>query len=178
MSNPPERPGASRVARRHVCVAIATCLALGPWITTVPATAHQIETGGLVISHPWARAVPGGLKVTAGYLRIENKGDEADRLIGVSGAFAMAAELHQMLVTADGVAEMRPVTDGIEIAPGAVVELKPAGIHIMFMGLTKTLMPETYEAGALVFEKAGTVPIEFFVQPLTSTEPAHPHGSE
>lgn len=139
------------------------------------ASAHESKAGALVISHPWVRAVPPGLKVTAGYLRIENKGTEADRLVGVRAGFATSADLHEMLVTADGVAEMRPLAEGVEIPAGGVLELKPAGVHVMFMGLTRTLMPDTYEDGTLTFAKAGTVAVTFFVQPLTATEPAHDH---
>lgn len=142
------------------------------------ASAHKVKTKDLVVSHPWVRAVPGGLQVTAGYMRIENKGVAADRLIAVSADFAASAELHQMLVTADGVAEMRPVTEGLEIPAGGTVELKPSGVHIMFMGLKTTLQTDTYEPGTLTFAKAGTIAAEFFVQPITATAPAHNHTDD
>ena len=62
-----------------------------------------------------------------------------------------------------GVAKMRQVT-GLEIKPGETVELKPGGMHVMFMGLKQPLKQGQKVKGTLVFEKAGTVAIEFTVQ--------------
>jgi copper(I)-binding protein len=42
---------------------------------TVPAaaTAHEYEAGGVTVSHPWARATPGGATVGAAYVEISAK---------------------------------------------------------------------------------------------------------
>lgn len=36
-------------------------------------SAQEIKAGGLVLSHAWARATPGGAEVGGGYLTIENR---------------------------------------------------------------------------------------------------------
>jgi copper(I)-binding protein len=83
-------------------------------------------------------------------------------------------EVHEMAVEG-GVMTMRPVA-GIEIRPGQTVELKPGGLHLMFMDLTAGPKVGETLRGTLVFEKAGTVPVEFSVAPIgASAPPAHHH---
>ncbi|MBX9775893.1 MAG: copper chaperone PCu(A)C [Xanthobacteraceae bacterium] len=134
------------------------------------AAAESYSAGGLQIGSPWTRATPKGSTVSAGYLSITNKGTEADRLIGGSLAPASRFEVHTT-VTENGVARMRQVTS-LEIKPGETVELKPGGMHVMFMGLKQPLTSGQTLKGTLVFEKAGTVAIEFVVQAPGATSPA------
>ena len=126
------------------------------------AVAETYTSGGLQIGNPWARATPKGSTVAAGYLTITNKGSEADRLIGGTAAPASRFEVHDT-VTENGVGRMRQVTN-LEIKPGETVELKPGGMHVMLMGLKQPLAKGQTVKGTLVFEKAGTVAIEFTVQ--------------
>jgi periplasmic copper chaperone A len=129
---------------------------------------------GLVVAQPWARATPGGAKVGGGYLTITNTGREPDRLVGGSVEVAGRFEIHEMSVT-DGVMRMRPV-DGITVAPGASVELKPGGLHAMFLDLLEPLREGRTVRGTLVFERAGTVPITFVVRGIGSASGAeHRH---
>ena len=100
----------------------------------------------------------------AGYLTILNEGAAPDRLLAVQADFAQVT-LHRTEKDAEGVARMRPA-DGIEIAPGETVALEPGGAHVMFVGLDG----DPFEAGdvipaTLVFENAGEIPVEFWVQP-------------
>ena len=77
----------------------------------------------------------------------------------------------------DGVMRMRKLEKGLEIKPGQTVELKPGGYHIMFMGLREGLKQGQPIKGTLVFEKAGTVEVEYLVAPIGaqsgSTSPKH-----
>jgi len=137
------------------------------------AAAEIYSAGGLQIGNPWARATPKGATVGAGYLTITNKGTQPDRLIGGSAAPATRFEVHTT-VTENGVARMRPVT-GLEIKPGETVELAPGGMHVMFMGLKQPLQQGQTVKGTLVFEKAGTVAIEFTVQGIGAPAGGHKH---
>ena len=123
------------------------------------------KVGPLVIEAPWARATPGGAQVGGAYLKITNTGAEADRLIGGSLPIAASVEVHEMSMT-DGVMKMRKLEKGLEIKPGQTVELKPGGYHIMFMGLREGLKQGQPVKGTLVFEKAGTVEVEYLVAPI------------
>ena len=52
---------------------------------------------------------------------------------------------------------MRAINGGLFIAAGESVTLAPGGLHIMLMGLTTDLAPDTKHEIILVFEKAGDV---------------------
>lgn len=141
------------------------------------ATAHEFKLGPLKIGHPWTRATPAGAKVGGGYLSIENTGTTPDRLISVSADFAGRSELHEMAIT-NGVMTMRPLGKGVEIAPGAKVEFKPGGYHVMFMDLKQPLEQGKMPKATLTFEKAGTVEVELKVEPVGargSAESEHQH---
>lgn len=131
------------------------------------ATAHEFKAGPLKIGHPWSRATPAGAKVGGGYLSIENTGAAADRLVSVSVPFAARSEIHEMAVK-DGIMTMRPLDKGVEVPPGAKVEFKPGGYHIMFMDLKQQLKQGEMMKGTLTFEKAGTVDVEFKVDSIAA----------
>jgi len=123
------------------------------------------KVGAIVIEAPWTRATPGGAQVGGAYLKVTNTGAEADRLIGGSLPTAAAVEVHEMSM-ADGVMKMRKLEQGLEIKPGQTVELKPGGFHIMFMGLREGLKQGPPIKGILVFEKAGSIEVEYSVAPI------------
>jgi copper(I)-binding protein len=127
--------------------------------------AQTVKAGALVIEVPWLRATPGGAKVAGGYVKITNTGKEADRLIGGSLPMAGAVEVHEMAM-AGNVMKMRRLPDGLDIEPGRSVELKPGGYHLMFTGLREGLRAGQTVKGTLVFQKAGTVEVEYRVQPI------------
>jgi copper(I)-binding protein len=142
-----------------------------------PLLAHGFKLGDLEIGHPWSRETPDGAKVAAGYLKIKNNGTTADRLVSVTSPIAGKAEIHEMSVNAEGVMIMRPVDGGIEIQPGAEVELKPGSFHIMFVGLKQPTKEGVKFPGTLTFEKAGTVDVEFAVDAKAGNEADHSaHG--
>ena len=124
------------------------------------ANAGDVKVGALHISAPWARATPKGAAVGGGYLKITNTGTTADRLVGGSTAIAGGLQVHEMSMSG-GTMKMRPLPNGLEIKPGETVELKPGGLHIMFMPLKQQLQQGQHFKAALEFEKAGKVDVEF-----------------
>lgn len=113
--------------------------------------AHEFKAGNLEIDHPWTRATPKGAKTAGGYLKITNKGQEADRLIGGSAGGAESVEVHEMSVE-NNVMKMRQLTGGLEIKPGETVELKPGSYHLMMIGLKKPYEEGELVKGSLTFE--------------------------
>jgi periplasmic copper chaperone A len=139
------------------------------------AAAADFSIGSIQIGNPWTRATPKGADVAGAYMRLSNKGAAADRLIGGSSPAAGRFEVHHMTVE-DGVMKMRPVDGGLEVKPGETVELKPGSFHIMLMGLKQPLEKGQKVKGTLVFEKAGTVEIEYAVEALGASAPPGGHG--
>lgn len=137
------------------------------------ATAHAADykVGSLTIADPWSRATPKGATTSAGYMKITNTGTTPDRLISGSSDVAPKFEVHEMTME-NGVAKMRLIKGGLEIKPGETVELKPGSFHVMFVGLKKPLTTGGHIKAALVFEKAGTVNVEYDVRAMGGAEPS------
>ncbi|HTO60758.1 MAG TPA: copper chaperone PCu(A)C [Bradyrhizobium sp.] len=139
-------------------------------LATVNVTsAEDFRSGDIVISNPWSRATPQGAKVGAGYLVIENRGTRPDRLLGGSMEDAARFEIHDVVVE-NGVMKMRELKD-IELPPGGAIEAKPGGRHIMFVGLVHPLAAGEKARGALQFEHAGRVEVEFQVVAMGAPAP-------
>ena len=147
----------------------------GALVLSSAAHAYDYKVGALEIDHPWSRAVPKGATVAAGYLTITNTGTEPDRLMSGSTPVAGKFEIHEMSVDSKGVMRMRPVpAGGVVIKPGETVELKPQSSHIMMTGLKQPIEKGKPFKGSLVFEKAGTVEVDFVVEGVGAT-PAAAH---
>lgn len=169
-------PGPSQltIAEAHAAEAHATeAHATGAHAAeaTTPKAAYQV--GSLVVTRLWSRPTFGAARLTAGYLRIANTGTEPDRLIGGFTAIAGELEIHASEVT-DGVSRMRPLREGVEIPAGDTIELGPGGKHLMFARLTAPVAQGESFAATLVFEKAGSVVVEFAVRSHPDTDDAEP----
>jgi periplasmic copper chaperone A len=141
------------------------------------AQAYDFKVGSLEIDRPWSRATPKGAKVAGGYLKITNTGSAPDRLVGGSFGQSRGVEIHEMSVDR-GVMKMRELKGGLDIAPGATVELKPGALHLMFTDLARPLAKGERIKGTLAFEKAGTVEVEYAVEaiggaPASGGHPGH-----
>jgi periplasmic copper chaperone A len=104
----------------------------------------------------WARPTVAGQSGGGGFLKITG-GLTADRLVGATAPISKTVELHTMEMDGN-VMRMREVP-GIDIPAGKTVELKPGGLHVMFIGLTQTLKAGANFPLTLRFEKAGEVKV-------------------
>lgn len=136
-------------------------------------TPSKVEAGPLVIANPWSRATPVGARVGAGYLVVENRGAEPDRLLGAEAEVSAAGELHETVVDG-GIARMKP-SGAVAIAPNGRLELKPGGHHLMLSGLKRPLVEGERFAATLIFEKAGRVPVTFAVRGIGAGANEHHH---
>ncbi|MBB5073799.1 hypothetical protein HNQ69_000925 [Bartonella callosciuri] len=146
-----------------------SCIAL-------PATAQQYKVGDIEILNPWTRATPKGIKVGNGYLYIINHSNTPDRLISVSTEGVQTTEIHSMAVVND-IMKMEHMHNGIEIPGNGEITLKPGGNHIMFIGLSQPFEPGDKISAKLMFEKAGTIKIDFSVNAIdgSPSKSAHAH---
>ncbi len=156
------------VGRRALAATVAAAALAG---LVSAADAHGVKVGDLTLQHPWTRATPPAPRSPA-VLVIKNAGSAPDRLLGGSAGFADTVEVHEMKMDGD-VMKMAPVEGGLEIPAGGEVALKPGSFHIMFTGLKHGLTQGEEEKGTLVFEKAGTVEVEWAVEAVGASQPAH-----
>jgi len=134
--------------------------------------AADTKAGDLTISAGWAKAMLPGQPAGGGYLTIENGGPSADRLVSLSTPAAGKAEVHDMKVE-NNVMTMRPVEGGLEIPAGGKVELKPGGLHLMFMQVSQPFAEGGSVPVTLEFEKAGKVELSLPVRKDGGDEHKH-----
>lgn len=139
--------------------------------TPIATLAHDYESAGIKVAHPWARATPGGAKVGAAYGEISAKDGASDVLIAATSPAADRVEIHTHSMDG-GVMKMRKI-DKLPIAGGKTVLLKPSGDHIMLFDLKKPLEEGERLPITLVFEKAGEIKIEATIE---SVGAKGPHG--
>jgi copper(I)-binding protein len=135
------------------------------------ATAHEFSSKDITVTHPWARATPGGVTVGGAYFEVKAAPGPGDRLIGARSAVAGSMEVHSHSIE-NGVAKMRRV-DGLPIKGGESVVLKPGGYHVMLLDLKKPLKEGDLLKFTLSFEKAGDIEVEATVEPIGAKGP---HG--
>lgn len=148
-------------------------LAFAAALSALPTAAHEVRTEHLLIDHPHAFETAATAMSAHGYMKITNSGDRLDRLIAVR-AGSLNAALRAAANCADEPSGSVRV-DGIEIAPGATVQMGPSGPGVTLLGLAG----EPFEVGeripaTLVFERAGEVEVESWVEPRVSGRAASP----
>ena len=150
---------------------LSSALLASVFMTSVAFASNEVKVGNLRIENPQARATVPAQKMSGGFLKIENKGG-ADKLLAASSSISKTMELHTM--TMDGnVMKMREVK-GIDVPANGSVELKPGGLHLMFIDLNEQLKPGSTFKVKLKFEKAGEVEVPFKV--MDSKPAGHGHS--
>lgn len=119
--------------------------------------------GALTVADAWVRAVPGAA-VAAAYMKLHNGGTQSIRVTGVRSALAASAMIHETQLVG-GVSTMRP-HEPLTIAPGASVELKPGGLHVMLHDLAHPLAVDEQVPLELLLEGGGRVEVRARVRPL------------
>ncbi len=125
------------------------------------AIAQSASVGPIKIEQAYTRATMPGQQVAGGFMKIENKGGPADQLISASSPVAGEVQLHEMSMEGN-VMKMRQVKD-IAVPAGGSVELKPGGLHLMFMNIKAPLTSGETVPVKLKFAKAGEVEVRMSV---------------
>ena len=123
--------------------------------------AHSFKLGAIDIGHPYARPTVAGQPMGGGYLSLDNQGRD-DKLVSATAAVSASVELHSMSMEGD-VMRMRQV-DAIALPTGKLVELKPGGYHLMFVGLKAPLKAGDKFPMKLKFQNAGEVEVTVNVE--------------
>jgi periplasmic copper chaperone A len=126
--------------------------------------AQSISEPAIKIEFPWVRETPIGGTSGGGYMRIENSGKEADRLLSAESPAAKSIVLQEITYVDDKLLT-RTLPKGIEIPPEKIVQLQWNASHLLFEGLKEPFAPYTHIEATLNFEKAGRVPVRFIVRP-------------
>jgi copper(I)-binding protein len=126
----------------------------------------QTVLADLSIKEGYLREVPPGQVISAAFMQLTNNSDNTVTLIGGSSPEVKAIEVHNHTML-DGVMKMTKLA-GLEIEAGKTVSLKPGGLHIMFIGLTKNLQKGTNFSFSLNFQngesQAVSLPIKSLIK--------------
>lgn len=143
-----------------------------PALLAAPTAAQDARAGDIAVQQPWTRAAGQGA-TGAGFMAVSNRGAAADRLLSAASPAARSMEMHTMIRDGDAM-RMRPV-DAIEIPAGQTVALRPGGLHLMLVGLSRPLREGEAVPVTLRFERAGEVQVTMSVQAAGAREPAAHH---
>jgi len=121
-----------------------------------------VTHGALIISGAWAPASPNGAQTAAGYLKIENKGDRDEHLMGAASPRAASVELHTTTMSA-GMMGMAKA-DVLGVPAHGVLEFKPGGDHLMFFNPAPPFKEGDKVPVTLQFKDAGPVGISLSVR--------------
>ena len=127
---------------------------------------QEYRVGQLKIENPYARSTVPGQKAAGGFMKIENKG-AVDQLVSASSPVAGEMQLHSMSMDGN-VMKMREVKT-IEVPANGSVELKPGGLHLMFMDIKAPLKAGESVPVKLKFQKAGEVEIKVPVRDISGS---------
>ncbi len=148
-------------------------LGLAVTLALMAVTAPVLAQNTVKVEGAWARPTVQGQGAGGGFLKITG-GAAGDRLVSGSTTISKAVELHTMSMDGD-VMRMRQVP-AIEVPAGGMVELKPGGLHVMFMGLKQPLKAGDSFPLTLRFEKAGEVKVDVKVSAQPPAGAAAGHG--
>ncbi len=131
-------------------------------------TSAFAQPAEVAVTEAWSRATTGAAQTAAIYLTIT--ASQPDRLTGASTPVAATAEIHQSRMEGT-VMEMRPVPDGLPVAPGTPIHMAPGGYHLMLTGLKQALTLGDHVPVTLTFEHAGPITAQAVVAGPGATAP-------
>ena len=136
------------------------------------AQAQSAKVGSVQIENAYTRSTVPGQMAAGGFMKIENKG-AVDQLISASSPVAGEVQLHEMAMEGN-VMKMRQVKE-VVVPAGGAVELKPGGMHLMFINIKAPLTAGETVPVKLKFAKAGEVEIKMPVNAMGAQGGAMKH---
>lgn len=143
------------------------------FICAVPSLsfAQDAKAGDIAINGAYTRATVPGQVAAGGFMKITSSG-AADQLISATSPVSNDVQLHTMKMDGN-VMQMREVKQ-IDVPANGVVDLKPGGLHLMFMNIKTPLKAGDLLPVKLKFAKAGEIEVKMPVNASGS----HGHGAK
>ena len=152
--------GRSAFVKRIIVIAAVTATLTGcsssASTPTSPAATAPVASGAF----SYACAAGGDC---GAFMTIANLSAPADKLLAVTTSVTTRAELHTMVMDAQGNMMMQKV-DGIAVPANGTLELKPGSFHVMLFGLNKELKVGDSFPLTLKFEQGGEQTIQVQVK--------------
>lgn len=140
------------MTRRSIFAAAILALGAGT------ALAHSYTKGAIGIGHAWA--LPGATETRAA-VPLLNRGRQADALVAARSPLARVVSFRQGDETAAR----------IDLRPGAPVAMRPQALHLRLEGLQRALAHGDRVPLVLVFERAGEIAVDVWIEPFPYAGP-------
>lgn len=127
----------------------------------------------VTVADAWVRATVTGQKATGAFMKLTAK--EPVKLIAGSSPAAAVVEIHEMKMDKD-IMRMAALPNGLDLAAGQTVELKPGSYHIMLMDLKAPVAADSTVPLTLTFQDAkGNKTTQALTVPAKAMMPSHSH---
>lgn len=110
------------------------------------------------ISNAYAKATPPNAKNSAAFMMIKNNTDKDISLVSATNSFSDVTEIHTH-IHENGMKKMIQVPK-IDIKANSTTELKPGGLHIMFMGIKRPMVVGDSVKMTLTFDNGEVIMLD------------------
>ncbi|MBO7154900.1 MAG: copper chaperone PCu(A)C [Campylobacter sp.] len=125
----------------------------------------------VLLVDPYAKATPPNAKNSAAFMKIENKSNSDIELLAASSNISKVTEIHTH-IEENGMKKMIQIPS-IKIPANSSVELKPGGLHIMFLGIQNQINENSHIDLNLTFSNGKTYELNQI--PVKKVIPAKMH---
>ena len=116
-----------------------------------------MSRAAITLTDGWAKAADSGMSAAFGM--VKNPTAKPVRIIGAYSSYAKAVQLHEV-VAKDGAMVMQQKAGGFAIPASGMLELKPGGNHLMFLGITKPITAGTQIPVTLITADGGLLRVK------------------
>jgi copper(I)-binding protein len=122
------------------------------------AQAHSTRVGAVHIGHAWVLPSAAGATSTQGFVPLLAQGTD-DRLLSVTSSRARRIEIRR----SDERGNTTPL-DTLRLQANAPIGMRPGRLHLAFLDIDAPFVTGERVVARFVFEKAGSVDFEFWVE--------------
>ena len=133
----------------------------------------RVTRSPLTITDGWAKAADDGTSAAFGMLK--NPTDKPITIIGAASPYAKAVQLHEVVMQ-DGSMVMQQKEGGFTIPANGMIELKPGGNHLMFMGISRPIKPGTMVPVKLITDDGGVFRTKVMAKPFAGANETYDGG--
>ncbi|ASM38842.1 MAG: copper chaperone PCu(A)C [Campylobacter sputorum] len=128
------------------------------FLSTIVSGMMFVYAADIDVSNAYAKATPPNAKNSGAFMLIKNNTDKDIALVSATNSLSDVTELHTH-IEENGMKKMIQVPK-IDIKANSTTELKPGGLHVMFIGIKKPMVVGENVKMTLTFDNGQTVTLD------------------
>jgi copper(I)-binding protein len=140
-----------------------------------PQVLAQTAADQVTVEDAYVRAVPPVSPTSAAFMKLTNTGDAAHQVKSAESDISELVELHTHTMGENGMHMMRKI-EQIDLPAGETTELKPGGLHVMFINLKSPVTPDSEVEVKLNFEDGSSKQLTLPVKKMAPMKGMHKSG--